>query len=55
MAAAQAEEPILLTLPTGGAIPQLAFGLYKVPSDADGESIITEAIKVREKNDVHMM
>ncbi|KAL9186721.1 hypothetical protein ACHAXT_005959 [Thalassiosira profunda] len=35
----------MIALPTGGAIPQLAFGLYKVSADADGESIVAEAIK----------
>jgi diketogulonate reductase-like aldo/keto reductase len=34
-----------LTLLHGSPIPQLAFGLYKVPADEDGVSIILEAIK----------
>jgi len=35
-----------LTTPSKLSIPQLAFGLYKVPVDESGVSIILEAIKV---------
>ena len=35
-----------LTTSSGLSIPQLAFGLYKIPADEDGVSIILEAIKV---------
>mmetsp|Transcript_27046 Transcript_27046/g.57973 ORF Transcript_27046/g.57973 Transcript_27046/m.57973 type:complete len:292 (-) Transcript_27046:64-939(-) len=43
---AQADEEPTLTIPASGlSIPQLAFGLYKVPADEIGSSIILEAIK----------
>jgi hypothetical protein len=29
-------------------IPQLAFGLYKVPANEEGEAIILDAVKVRD-------
>jgi len=35
-----------LPLPDGSTVPQLAFGLYKIPADEDGVSIVLEAIKV---------
>lgn len=34
-----------LTLNTGKKIPQLAFGLYKVPADQEGENAVLEAIR----------
>jgi hypothetical protein len=37
---------LTLTLPNGTFVPQLAFGLYKVPADDEGVTIISEAIKV---------
>ena len=40
------EEEHLLTIPSSGAsIPQMAFGLYKIPADDRGEEIILNAIK----------
>lgn len=36
-------EPVLL-MNTGAAIPQLAFGLYKIPATDEGEQIISAAI-----------
>lgn len=49
-----ATEPTL-SLANGTVIPQLAFGLYKIPADDEGVKIILEAIKVctcivRDKN-----
>ncbi|KAL3782864.1 hypothetical protein HJC23_008858 [Cyclotella cryptica] len=38
-------QPLLLPLPNGSTVPQLAFGLYKIPADEDGVSIVLEAIK----------
>jgi len=38
------EEPSLL-LSTGQTVPRLAFGLYKVPPNEEGEAIIANAIK----------
>ncbi len=38
-------EPTLIT-PNGSSIPQLAFGLYKVPANEEGEAIILDAVKV---------
>ena len=35
-----------LQVQNGSVIPQLAFGLYKVPGDEVGVKIILEAIKV---------
>jgi len=37
-------EPTLIT-PNGSSIPQLAFGLYKVPANEEGEAIILDAVK----------
>ena len=39
-------DPILQTS-MGEAIPQLAFGLYKIPASEEGEEIILDAVKVR--------
>lgn len=36
---------------SGSPIPQLAFGLYKVPADEEGERIIRNAVKVRSCDD----
>jgi len=44
-AKAESESELQVQLNTGELVPQLAFGLYKVPSDPDGESIIEEAIR----------
>ncbi|KAL7530270.1 hypothetical protein ACHAWF_003314 [Thalassiosira exigua] len=44
-AAAAAEEPRLTVPSSGCSIPQLAFGLYRVPADEAGESIVAEAVK----------
>ena len=33
-----------MTLNTGASIPQLAFGLYKIPDNEEGEKIILDAI-----------
>jgi len=53
--AMHSEEDPQLTIPSSGTyIPQLAFGLYKVPADEEGESIILEAIKVREQRDTRV-
>ena len=41
-----------LTTPSKLSIPQLAFGLYKVPADESGVSIILEAIKVSITNTI---
>ena len=35
-----------LPLVSGSLVPQLAFGLYKVPADEEGVEIISRAIKV---------
>ena len=35
-----------LPLISGSTVPQLAFGLYKVPVDEEGVGIILRAIKV---------
>ena len=40
-----AADPSLLTS-SGSPIPQLGFGLYKVPADGGGERIIRDAVKV---------
>ena len=36
-----------LRMSSGSPIPQLGFGLYKVPADGEGERIIRDAVKVR--------
>ena len=41
------DDPTVTIPSSGSSIPSLAFGLYKVPADDDGVSIIIEAIKVR--------
>jgi diketogulonate reductase-like aldo/keto reductase len=38
-------EPTLKMVDDGSYIPQLAFGLYKVPATAEGEEIIRMAVK----------
>ena len=40
-------DPTLLISSTGSPIPQLVFGLYKVPANEEGEEIILDAVKVR--------
>lgn len=39
-------EPVLAIPSSGLTIPQIAFGMYKVPADDDGVAIILNAIKV---------
>lgn len=40
-----AKDQLMLRLPNGSTVPQLAFGLYKIPADEGGVSIVLEAIK----------
>jgi len=40
-------EPTLSISSNGSPIPQMAFGLYKVPANEEGEAIILDAVKVR--------
>lgn len=42
-------DPTILIPSSGLSIPQSAFGLYRVPASEEGESIILDAVKVRER------